>query len=267
MTRKTFCIVTIAAAVFCMVVASASATHVQCGDTITTATTLDGDVVCPNGAPYGLRIGADNVLLRLNGYAVRAGSGTAPTPGSGIISGPDQDGLSGVRIKRGAVQGFENGVDLGGFQNGVDLGPANDTTVFKVTVSGNPLFGIDLVGDRNRVLRSVVEGMGERGRGIRLVGNDAYAWGNVGCRRTARDRGLWGKASTCLQPSSLRAQQRYRRVGPAIQHRGRAESQYGVGLRQWSQRQVLLARAPAEPWCASMRCPATRRLARRTAFS
>ena len=98
--------------VFCMVVASASATHVQCGDTITTATTLDGDVVCPNGAPYGLRIGADNVLLRLNGYAVRAGSGTAPTPGSGIISGPDQDGLSGVRIKRGAVQGFENGVDL-----------------------------------------------------------------------------------------------------------------------------------------------------------
>jgi hypothetical protein len=178
MTRPFF-VTTIVVLALCPLVSPANAAHVQCGDTITTNTTLDSDVACPNGSEYGLRIGADNVLLKLNGYAVRAGTGTVPTPGSGIISGPDPDGLSGVRIKRGAVQGFENGIDLGGFQNGVDLGPANDTTVFKVTVSGNPLFGIDLVGDRNRVEQSTVEGMGERGRGILFLGDDAYAWGNV----------------------------------------------------------------------------------------
>ena len=120
MTCRTAYVAAIAAAAFCLFVVPASATHVQCGDTITATTTLDSDVVCPEGslAQYGLRIGADDVLLKLNGYAVRAGTGETPHPGSGIISGPDQDGLSGVRIKRGAVQGFENGVDLG---------PANDS--------------------------------------------------------------------------------------------------------------------------------------------
>jgi parallel beta-helix repeat protein len=46
----------------------ASASHVDCGDTITADTTLDSDLVdCPNN---GILIGADHVTLDLNGHTI-----------------------------------------------------------------------------------------------------------------------------------------------------------------------------------------------------
>ena len=46
----------------------ALASHVSCGDTITTDTTLDSDLVnCPNN---GIVIGADNITLDLNGHTI-----------------------------------------------------------------------------------------------------------------------------------------------------------------------------------------------------
>src|SRR4029450_12122301 len=47
---------------------SALASHVRCGDTITSDTTLDSNLVnCPNN---GIVIGADNVTLDLNGHTI-----------------------------------------------------------------------------------------------------------------------------------------------------------------------------------------------------
>ena len=47
---------------------SALASHVACGDTITTDTTLDSDLVnCPNN---GIIIGANNITLDLNGHTI-----------------------------------------------------------------------------------------------------------------------------------------------------------------------------------------------------
>ena len=55
----------------------ALASHVGCGDTITTDTTLDSDLVnCPNN---GIIIGADNITLDLNGHTID-GDGTPVDP-------------------------------------------------------------------------------------------------------------------------------------------------------------------------------------------
>jgi hypothetical protein len=163
----------VALAALLVYAAPASATHVQCGDVLTTSTTLDSDVVCPDEAQlFGLAIGADNVLLRLNGYAIRAGAAGGTT---GIASAsPDQDGLQGVRIKRGSVEGF---------LAGIDLGDADDTIIFKVnitTMEAGGDAGILLRGDRNSVYQSTITLNGEEGSpGIDIIGPDAYAWGNV----------------------------------------------------------------------------------------
>jgi hypothetical protein len=47
--------------------APAYATHVPCGATITTDTTLDSDLTCPAS---GLTIDADGVTLELNGHTI-----------------------------------------------------------------------------------------------------------------------------------------------------------------------------------------------------
>jgi large repetitive protein len=55
----------------------ALASHVSCGDTITTDTTLDSDLVnCPNN---GIVIGADDITLDLNGHTID-GDGTPVDP-------------------------------------------------------------------------------------------------------------------------------------------------------------------------------------------
>ena len=176
MTRRTFYIAAIGAAAFCLLVGPASATHVQCGDTITTNTTLDSDVVCPDAYQnYGLLIAADNVLLRMNGFTLRAGANSGD---AGILSGsPDEDGLQGVRIKRGSIEGF---------RKGIVLAPIDDSTLFKVNVTTFDFqgslgeVGITLSGDRNWLVKNTVTLMGSNsGDGIRLIGDDAYAWGNV----------------------------------------------------------------------------------------
>ena len=48
---------------------SALATHVSCGQRITTDTVLDSDLDCPAG--HGIEIAASGVDLDLNGHSVR----------------------------------------------------------------------------------------------------------------------------------------------------------------------------------------------------
>jgi hypothetical protein len=165
----------VAVAAITLVPAPATATHVQCGALLTTSTTLDSDVVCPDGTQYGLLIGADNVLLKMNGFALRTDSGAGF---AGIFNGSsDEDGLQGVRIKRGSIEGF---------LEGISLNPAHDTTIFKVEVTTADPFpfagdaGISLIGNGNWVEQSTVTLTGDGGSaGIGFTGDDAYAWGNV----------------------------------------------------------------------------------------
>jgi parallel beta-helix repeat protein len=92
--------------------APALAVHVSCGDTITTDTTLDSDLVdCPNN---GIIIGADDITLDLNGHVIDGdGQAVDPCPQGEVCDfGIANDGHAGVRITRGTVQDFAFGVIL-----------------------------------------------------------------------------------------------------------------------------------------------------------
>ena len=89
--------------------APAHAGHVACGQTITVSTVLDSDVgPCPG---IGIRIGADNVTLDLNGHTVfgAPGTGTVSNPQIGIETVNHQ---SGVTIRNGTVTEFDTGIFL-----------------------------------------------------------------------------------------------------------------------------------------------------------
>jgi hypothetical protein len=165
MTRKTFYVTAIAAATFCLLVAPANAIHVQCGDTITISTVLDSDVVCGAGEPYGLIIGADDVVLNLNGYTVRGVSDGNRTGifNSGLPGHPGPRHLR-VVVKAGTIEGFDNGVELG----------LNDSTLHKLRIS-TPA-GLYMFGDRNTLSRS--EFIGTENYAASVGGNDALMWGN-----------------------------------------------------------------------------------------
>lgn len=183
----------VATAAVLLLAAPASATHVQCGDTITTTTTLDSDVVCPDGAQYGLLIGADDVILKLKNFTIQGGSGSL----TGILNGSsDQDGLQNIEIKRGTVEGF---------LTGIDLNPIDDSAVVKVNVTttdtapfGGDL-GIALEGDRNTLDSNTVTATGDGAEVIRLSGDDVYAWGNI-VTPTGTGSGRYGISATGERP-------------------------------------------------------------------
>ena len=86
--------------------APAQATHVECGDVITTDTTLDSDLgPCPGD---GLIVRADNITLDLNGHRIFAANGPEET--AGVRLGM----VSGVTVKNGTVEGFDAGVAIFG---------------------------------------------------------------------------------------------------------------------------------------------------------
>ena len=97
----------------------ALASHVRCGDTITTDTTLDSDLVnCPNN---GIVIGANNITLDLNGHIID-GDATPVDPcpeGASCDVGVDNSaGHSGVTVEGGSVRQFSVGVLITGGADG-----------------------------------------------------------------------------------------------------------------------------------------------------
>lgn len=108
----------------------ALATHVSCGDTITTDTTLDADLACV-GTP-GLIIGADNITLNLNGHTI---SGTAAAKAHGIRNGDlgTSPSFDKVTIKGGTVIGFEQGIRAEGSPAGTEI---NRFTIKDMNITG-----------------------------------------------------------------------------------------------------------------------------------
>ena len=102
------------------------AAAVQCGQVITSDTTLANDLVdCPGTA---LTIGADGVTLDLGGHLV---DGTNASGSEGIAV----DGRTGVTIRRGTVREFR--------VNGVALRDAGDAKVADLTVSAIGAGGVE----------------------------------------------------------------------------------------------------------------------------
>ncbi len=83
----------------------AAAAHVTCGQTIVASTTFDSNV---GPCSEGLTIGADNVVLDLNGFTLSG------TPASGEGPGILVDGRTGVTVRNGTVTQFDSGVAIEG---------------------------------------------------------------------------------------------------------------------------------------------------------
>jgi copper-binding protein NosD len=97
--------------------ARAAGPQLTCGDTITTDTTLDHNLVnCPNN---GIIIGADGVTLDLNHHAIESDG----TPAAGCDPDTEfcdvgvlNDGHDGVTVAHGSVRRFALGAIVGGAQ-------------------------------------------------------------------------------------------------------------------------------------------------------
>jgi hypothetical protein len=94
---------------------SALASHVRCGDTITTDTTLDSDLVnCPNN---GIVIGAANITLDLNGHTID-GDGTpvatCPEGEACDVGVLNRAGYGRLTIVGGTIRQFGVGIVVAG---------------------------------------------------------------------------------------------------------------------------------------------------------
>jgi parallel beta-helix repeat protein len=111
--------------------AQARTSHVSCGETITTDTTLAADVAnCPN---EGIVIGADNITLDLNGHTVSGNGSTVAVCPEGAYCDVGIDntaGHNGVTIRNGGLRSFEIGVFvIGGSENRIHgLSSANESS-------------------------------------------------------------------------------------------------------------------------------------------
>ena len=151
--------------------APANAAHVACGATLTTDTFLDGDIVCASTDSTGLTIGADNVTLWMNGYALRGSA--ANTNDIGITSS-----LNGVTIRGGGtIEGFVFSVYLAGSDSAVLR-----TTITSTECSTGGFAAILITADRAYAYRNVVDApicpAGNSGI-LFSNANDSEAWGNT----------------------------------------------------------------------------------------
>jgi parallel beta-helix repeat protein len=133
--------------------APSSEAKIACGSTITKSVKLTTDVAnCPG---VGLKIGADNVTLDLNGHTVSAAAKRNPKAHGIFNEGHDR-----VTIRGGTVSGF------GAY--GVRLAHANRNVVEDMTMTGN-FTGVGLFeSDRGAVRDSVMAG--QRFVGVALTG-------------------------------------------------------------------------------------------------
>lgn len=113
---------------------TASATHVSCGDVITSNTTLDSDLTCEGN---GLVIGADNVTLDLNGHTLSG------NPQARAVAGEDAAGIlfgmvSGSTVRDGTVRDFDAGIVIrGGSGNAVRNVTARDNINYRILTGVN----------------------------------------------------------------------------------------------------------------------------------
>jgi parallel beta-helix repeat protein len=123
----------------------ALASHVSCGDTITTDTTLDSDLVnCPNN---GIEIGADNITLDLNGHTIDGDDTPVDTCPEGEACDVGVVNLAGydrLTIVGGTIRQFGVGVLI--------VGGAAHNHLHHLVVADNTDFGIIVDGSTDIVI-------------------------------------------------------------------------------------------------------------------
>lgn len=121
---------------------TASAPQITCGETITSDTLLNEDLLCPPDAPYAIIIDAPNVTLDLGGHVI-----SGHTPGTGIFS----IGHAGITIRNGAIEGFDDGI----FIIQADQATMENLIVRNLDISDpdHMIFGIHIDGSQNVVVR------------------------------------------------------------------------------------------------------------------
>ena len=147
--------------------APASAGHVACGQTIMVSTTLDSNV---GPCQTGLVIGANNVVLDLNGFTLSGTPATGDGPGVNIT------GRTGVTVRNGTITQFDAGVAITGgsgntvtnlrlldnrgsfatdFGDGVAVFTSTGNTISNNQIRNNgPYSGISLVRSSNNLIEN-----------------------------------------------------------------------------------------------------------------
>jgi parallel beta-helix repeat protein len=156
-----------------------AATDVNCGDTITTDTTLHHNLVnCPNN---GIVIGADNITLDLNYHTVD-GDGSL-TPGCDFETEFCDEGVvnlghDGVTVAHGSVRGFAFGADAGRVRH---------VRFLDISASKNLFFGMLMLASARSVIRncSSIRNIPPEGDGIGLFASDHVRIVNNKIRRNA----------------------------------------------------------------------------------
>ena len=117
----------------------AFASHLSCGDVVTTDVTLDSDITGCGFDESGLIVGADGVTIDLNGHTISASDVFAD---SGI---EDRGGYDGIRIENGTIRGFESPILLS---------HSSGSTISSITVSDST-FGLFLAGSDGNTLTGI----------------------------------------------------------------------------------------------------------------
>jgi parallel beta-helix repeat protein len=190
----------------------ALAANVACGQTITVSTTLNGNV---GPCATGVVIGADNVILDLNGYTISG------TPATGEGPGVDVTGRTGVTVKNGTVTQFDAGVSIDGgsantvtgltlidnrgstatdFGDGVAIFASTGNTVsYNLVRNNGPYSGISTV----RASGNLIEHNEITGNNQSTVNTSGIRVENVGTRasnsNTIRDNLVQGSALDGIQ--------------------------------------------------------------------
>jgi parallel beta-helix repeat protein len=126
-------------------VTTAGATVLSCGQTITESTVLENDLAgCTNN---GIFVGADNIVLDLNGHTV---AGTAASAdGGGVVL----VGRTGVTVRNGTVRNFDVGVVIeGGSANTVEGVNAFDNISYETVGGRRGGDGIAILSSRDNTI-------------------------------------------------------------------------------------------------------------------
>ena len=118
---------------------------VACGETITEDTRLGADLVCPQGSPLAITIGASNITLDLGGHTI-----TGYPPATGVFA----LNIDGLLIRNGTIDGFEDGI----FIIGTRRVSFENLTVKNQSVfdPDHQIFGIHIDGSHDVVVKRVL---------------------------------------------------------------------------------------------------------------
>jgi CSLREA domain-containing protein len=137
----------------------AGTTTVFCGQSVTQSIRLANDLVGCMGE--GLVIGADNIVVDLNGRTISSGAIVEPGEEDGLLAGIRNAGYDNVTIRNGTIRGFGYGVRL---LPGTTYNVVEDLTLF-----GNVNAGVNLLDADNGRVGNIVRDNYFEGNGYGLL--------------------------------------------------------------------------------------------------